>query len=253
MSQITNTQSTAVAPSAAPTGNSIENLDLDTFLQLMLQELQNQDPLDPMDNSELLQQLTQIREISANDKLTDTLDSVLLGQNVTTATGLIGTEVEGLTDDGRRVTGSVQQVTINDGEPRLELAVATAAEAGDTEGALEEGTYLYEIAWEAEDTTFSVQVQTSTADFADEFNGSIRVDNLPETSTPKRIYRSDSSGGGEMRLVGTLANGSVTSFVDTLADDQRRDEALGGNRQVLQFADSVEVTLNNISTVQTLR
>lgn len=252
MSQITSFDPTA-AVGAQPVANSVENLSLDTFLELMLQELQNQDPLDPMDNAELLQQLTQIREISASDKLTDTLDSVLLGQNVTTATGLIGTEVEGLADDGRRVFGQVQQVTINDGQPILELAVATGAEAADRVGEIEAGNYAYEVVWETEEATFSVQVAANT-DELDEFAGSIRIDNLPVTSVPKKVYRSDGSGSGELRLVGTLPAGeSATSFVDTLADGDRQLETLDGQRQVLQFADSVEVRLNQISTVQALR
>ena len=33
--------------------NSLQDVELDSFLKLMIAELQNQDPLDPMDNSEL--------------------------------------------------------------------------------------------------------------------------------------------------------------------------------------------------------
>ena len=45
----------------------------------MITELQNQDPLNPMDNTQMLEQINQIRQIGATDKLTSTLDSVLLG------------------------------------------------------------------------------------------------------------------------------------------------------------------------------
>jgi flagellar hook assembly protein FlgD len=38
-----------------------------------------------MENSELVQQISQIREISATNQLTDTLTSVLMGQNTATA------------------------------------------------------------------------------------------------------------------------------------------------------------------------
>ena len=91
-------------------------MDLDSFLKLMITELQNQDPLDPMENSEMLQQLGQMRSIGASDKLTSTLDAVLLGQNLTTASSLIGKEVNALTDDGSNVQGTIDRVTVTPGD-----------------------------------------------------------------------------------------------------------------------------------------
>ena len=78
----------------------------------MVTELQNQDPLDPMDNSEILAQISQIREISATDQLSDTLGSVLLGQNMATASGLIGKRVTGLSEGAENIDGIVDRVTV---------------------------------------------------------------------------------------------------------------------------------------------
>ena len=36
------------------TGNDLRNVDLNQFLTLLVTEMQNQDPLNPMDNSQLL-------------------------------------------------------------------------------------------------------------------------------------------------------------------------------------------------------
>ena len=232
--------------------NSLQDLDLDVFLDLMLTELQNQDPLDPVENDELLAQISQIREISASDKLSETLDSVLLGQNVATAAGLIDTQVEGLTDEGLRVTGSVRNVTINDGEPQLELAIATGAEASRVEGAVEEGDYTYEVAWQDGDVTFSVRIAANTDDFGDDFRGSIRLVNLPPTSVPKQVYRTDNSGTGELKLLGPL-RGDLTEFTDARSDDELGQETLTGSRQQLQFAASERVRLSNVSNIETLR
>jgi flagellar basal-body rod modification protein FlgD len=104
-----------------PKGNNdaLRDLDMDQFLQLMITELQNQDPLNPMENTEILQQISQIREIGATSRLTETLDAVLLGQNLTSATGMIGKTIEALADDASTVTGVVDRVTVTDGEPRL--------------------------------------------------------------------------------------------------------------------------------------
>ncbi len=92
--------------------SAVSQVDLDQFLRLMIAELQNQDPLDPLDNSEMLQQLTQIREIGASDRLTATLDAVLTGQNLTTASGLIGKEISALTDSAEEVRGVVDRVSV---------------------------------------------------------------------------------------------------------------------------------------------
>lgn len=251
MTQITGTN-TATAASETPTGNSIGDLDLDVFLDLMLAELQNQDPLDPVDNDKLLAQISQIREIGASDKLTETLDAVLLGQNVTTATGLIGKDVQGISVEGLPVSGAVQQVTINDGDPLLEIAIETHAEAVDFAGSMDEGNYVYEAVWETFDGTFSVRTQASTDDFGDDFKGSIRLDNLPELSVPMKIYRTTRTGSGDLQLIGDLPAGT-TSFVDQRSDTEFRSEKIPEDRQVLRFANSATVRLNSISSVETLR
>ena len=97
------------APSSA---GGLENFDSTEFLRLMITALQNQDPLDPMDNSEILAQIGQIRSISASDQLRETLASVLTGQNLATASGLIGKEVRALSDNGSDVVGVVDKVSI---------------------------------------------------------------------------------------------------------------------------------------------
>lgn len=90
----------------------LRDLELGQFLQLMITELQNQDPLDPMDNSEILQQISQIREISSTDSLSETLQSVLTGQNLATASGLIGKQVSALNDSLENVEGVVDRVSV---------------------------------------------------------------------------------------------------------------------------------------------
>ncbi len=239
--------------SYTPSGGSVQELDLDVFLNLMLTQLQNQDPLKPMDNQEMLNTMGQIRQISASDKLSATLDSVLLGQNVSTSAGLIGKEVEGLTDEGRRVTGEVLQVSINDGAPVLELAVETSAEAGDVEGKIDPGTYQYEVVWETDDGLFSVQTQVNTEDLGDDFNGSIQLRNLPQldANVPRKVYRTD--GTGDPRLVGTLPNGTASGFTDTQATSALGTETLTGARSVFAYAESLKIKLSNVSSIQRLQ
>ena len=123
MSQIPNIGLTDPRSQQDIPANRIADLNIDHFLTLMITQLQNQDPLDPMTNSEMLQQISQIREIGATDQLTKTLESVLLGQNVSSATNLIGKEVRGITDAGDSVLGKIDRVTIVDGVPKLHVGI----------------------------------------------------------------------------------------------------------------------------------
>jgi flagellar basal-body rod modification protein FlgD len=95
--------------STAGTNDALRGLDMDQFLKLMIAELQNQDPLNPMDNSQILEQIGQLRSIGATSQLSDTLGAVLMGQNVTTASSLIDRNVKALTDDGDVIEGNVDR------------------------------------------------------------------------------------------------------------------------------------------------
>ena len=97
---------------ASQSSSNYNELDIDDFLKLLISELQNQDPLDPMDNSEMVQQIGQIREIGATDQLTKTLSSLSSSQELVTASSLIGKTVEGLAEDSSAVDGIVDRITV---------------------------------------------------------------------------------------------------------------------------------------------
>jgi flagellar basal-body rod modification protein FlgD len=112
MSSISALGFTPLANSAQKRTNDLKDLDIDQFVQLMISELTNQDPLNPMDNTQLVQQLGHIRQISATDKLTETLSSVAAGQSLTTASGLLGKRISALSDDLQNVTGVVDRISV---------------------------------------------------------------------------------------------------------------------------------------------
>lgn len=117
MATVNGAGSTSGAQSTADkTSSAFKNVDLDAFLQLMITELSNQDPLNPTDNAQFLQQITQMREISATDTLTGTLDAVLTGQNLATASSMIGKKIDALADDDSNVTGVVDKVAVEKDE-----------------------------------------------------------------------------------------------------------------------------------------
>jgi len=113
-SSLTSNSSSSASSSSSSSGsqtNSLENLNLDQFLKLMVTELMNQDPLNPMDNTQLVQQMGELRSIAASDQLSKTLQAVQTQQSLTTASGLIGKTVKALSDNGD-ITGTVQSVSV---------------------------------------------------------------------------------------------------------------------------------------------
>ena len=110
MSRIDSLAGTSFPAAAGSKPNDLKDLDINHFLQLMISELTNQDPLNPMDNTQLVQQIGSIREIAATDQLTGTLNSIQTGQSLTTASSLIGKRVAALTTDNQNITGVVDRL-----------------------------------------------------------------------------------------------------------------------------------------------
>jgi len=107
------------------TGNDIARglagVDINDFLKLIIAELQNQDPLDPVKNKDMLAQISQIREIGATDQLSTTLSGLSSRQEFSSASALIGKKVRGLSDDLESVEGLVTRVSVKEGIPRLHV------------------------------------------------------------------------------------------------------------------------------------
>ncbi len=101
--------------------DNFRGLDPDAFFKLLIAELQNQDPLDPLDNTQLLQQVATIREVGVSLQLNETLKAVMLGQQISSAASLLGREVRGLAQSGDEVTGVVDRVTIADEQVLLHV------------------------------------------------------------------------------------------------------------------------------------
>jgi flagellar basal-body rod modification protein FlgD len=65
-----------------------------------------------MDNTQLVQQIGEIRQISATTQLSETLLTVSSGQSLATASNLIGKTVTALSDKNEEVSGRVDSVTV---------------------------------------------------------------------------------------------------------------------------------------------
>ncbi|MDO4166831.1 MAG: flagellar hook capping FlgD N-terminal domain-containing protein [Eubacteriales bacterium] len=98
--------------------NTGSSLGKEDFLQLLVTQMQYQDPLDPADNTEYVAQLAQFSELEAMQNLTDTA-------NHTSAFTLVGKEVyiEDQSAGGYTTTaqGTVEYVTIQNGDPYVSV------------------------------------------------------------------------------------------------------------------------------------
>lgn len=93
------------------------------FLELLIAQLENQDPLEPMDNSEFVAQLAQfsnVEQLVAVNEGIDILATQLLSANNVQATSLVGKEVE--------VNSDSVQVDEGDTEKSIAFTLSEGAE-----------------------------------------------------------------------------------------------------------------------------
>ena len=114
-----------LSPSAtAAPSRSAADLTSDDFFKLLITQLQQQDPMEPMDNTEMLKQIASVREIELSSTLTESLRSLTGQQQFTSASSLIGQFVTSHPDEsGMNVRGVVEGVRFDaGGSPVLQLA-----------------------------------------------------------------------------------------------------------------------------------
>lgn len=124
---IGNIATLASTAQASQATNSFAELGSEEFLKLLITQIANQDPLEPMGNAELLAQLSSIREIELSSTLTDTLRELTGQDRFTSASSLIGKYVTSPPGaDGLSHRGIVQGVRFTDGgSPLLQLSDGT--------------------------------------------------------------------------------------------------------------------------------
>lgn len=109
-------------------------LDKQDFLKLLIAQIQNQDPLEPQDNSEYVAQLAQFSNVEQTTAINDRLDLLLLqarGQANTQVLGMIGQQA---TVNGSTVTTDGSSVATQIGFTLDSGAAATKITISDSKG-----------------------------------------------------------------------------------------------------------------------
>ncbi len=93
------------------------------FMTLLVTQLQNQNPLEPMDNQDMAAQLAQFSQLQQLESMNNSFSQVLTSLQQGYAGSLIGKDVSFATtaDDGtpETQTGEVEEVVLDDGAIEL--------------------------------------------------------------------------------------------------------------------------------------
>ena len=93
-----------------------QELGRDAFLQLLVLEMQHQNPLEPLSNSEMLSQLAQFSSLEQMNNLNDSfagLSGNIDQLNFISANSLLGRTVEGVDMAGQPLSGIVERVHLD--------------------------------------------------------------------------------------------------------------------------------------------
>ena len=101
----------STAASAATAKTSAATVDYQSFLKLLVAELKNQDPTEPMDATQYMAQLASFSNVEQNIQTNNKLDDILQTSYLQQAGSIIGRTLT--TPDGE-LTGKIKEVRVFD-------------------------------------------------------------------------------------------------------------------------------------------
>ena len=107
-------------PNTQQQANSAFGLQFEDLLQIVLTQLQHQDPLEPLENFEFVSQLAQFSQIQQGETTNERLDEVLRTEATSQATSLLGREVD-VPAGAAVISGRVVSVSFENGDPRITI------------------------------------------------------------------------------------------------------------------------------------
>ena len=117
----TGTQLTPTGTSGTTFANPSDNLGENDFLTLMMDQLQNQDPLSPSDPTQYMSELASFSSLEQETQIASSTASASTQQASSSALGLLGHTVSYQDSDGVTQTGSVTKVDFSSSGPTLTI------------------------------------------------------------------------------------------------------------------------------------
>jgi len=109
----------ATAPTSATNPIGIQD-----FLQILVAQLNYQDPLKPLDPQQFVSQLAQFTSLQQTQEINDKVSSLLSGQGAIQSVGLLGKSVEVAGASGSQ-SGQISAISFSSGEPRLTVTLGS--------------------------------------------------------------------------------------------------------------------------------
>ncbi|QDU72180.1 flagellar hook capping FlgD N-terminal domain-containing protein [Mucisphaera calidilacus] len=109
------------AAATATSSSRFGEMTSEDFIRIMVEELSNQDPFEPNDSAAIIDQLSGLQNIEAQNSLQEGLEKLVNQNTFSSATALIGQTITGVAQTGQVVTGRVLSVTSTDGSTRFKL------------------------------------------------------------------------------------------------------------------------------------
>lgn len=135
-----NSTTANTSTSKASEASKKASLDYDSFLQLLIAQMKNQDPTDPMDASEQISQLATFSQVEQTIQTNANLETLITGNALTNASTYVGKTI---TSADGSISGRVESVrvysdtmvaTTTDGkEVPIVVGVTVAKNEGNTE------------------------------------------------------------------------------------------------------------------------
>lgn len=117
ISQLTNSTGLLDSPT-----KTFDELKTEDFVKILVAQLSNQNPLQPLEDGQLIDQISSINGLQANSALAKTLESLSetlsgqgLAQSLGAASSLIGKSVSGTLGE-QTITGVVDRAVVEEGE-----------------------------------------------------------------------------------------------------------------------------------------
>jgi flagellar basal-body rod modification protein FlgD len=137
MTNVTAADSTNTTPTST-TGTTVSRTDnglgQDDFLQLMMLQLKNQDPLNPSDPTQYLSELANFSTLEQETNIAASSQQSATEQSTAAALGLLGHTVSYTDSSGATQSGAVTKIDFTSSGPTLTIG----SQAGITLGAITE-------------------------------------------------------------------------------------------------------------------
>jgi flagellar basal-body rod modification protein FlgD len=112
---------TAVAGGGTANTSTLNGVNSDTFLKLLISQLENQDPDNPTDPTQFLSETADFEEVQQLSALSTDMTSLVGAQQSSAATSMLGQQVAGTDASGNPVSGIVTGVQLTSSGPVLSV------------------------------------------------------------------------------------------------------------------------------------